>query len=38
MTTATSLAGTNAKCRSVRFRAAVGVIADVMQELFEDGF
>jgi hypothetical protein len=28
--------GTNAKCRNVRFRAAIGVIADVTQTSFED--
>ena len=38
MTTATSLAGTNAKCRNVRFCAAIGVIADVTQTSFEVGF
>jgi hypothetical protein len=27
--------GTNAKCRNVRFRAAVGVIPDVTQTPFE---
>jgi hypothetical protein len=31
-----SVNGTNAKCRKVRFRAAVGVIADVAQTSFED--
>ena len=38
MTTATSLAGTNAKCRNVRFCAAIGVIAGVTQTSFEDRF
>jgi hypothetical protein len=30
--------GTNTKCRNVRFRAAIGVIADVTQTSFEDRF
>jgi hypothetical protein len=30
-----SFPGTNAECRNVRFRAAVGVIADVTQTSFE---
>ena len=38
MTTATSLAGTNAKCRNVRFCADIGVIAGVTQTSFEDRF
>jgi hypothetical protein len=38
VTTATSLAGTNAKCRNVRFCADIGVIAGVTQTSFEDRF
>jgi hypothetical protein len=37
MRRAMSAYGTNAKCRNVRFRAAVRVIAEVAQTSFEDG-